>query len=1016
MRTVSFSYNVRGKRINGCGYSDMSVTCDGYVLYLSIMIKTSVAKGMLNAFKHHSRINISGFSNLVTIDDMDVFSHNIKEYTHVVFRRKEVPQTDKYIAIFCNKDDINQSNFYSTMEFSQKIIDKIFESIVKNTSTPLLPEWKNYIVKEMANDRVFMTAYVNSDYKTEENVKRFGFQKAILYYVDQNKIENIISTGLQYKKISIDGCYECSDTVKNIGGMDAYQNAFGQVLADKTTNEFKPYFDPKKMKLKKNVSGFFDVCDYYHDSKIISYEKQKQVIQGGAISLNHNKNLVISGQTGSGKTLLAIGTVVTHARKKNYATLVLAPAKLVTRWSDGSKSTVPLAEIHEVSNLDEFIKATKRIKDTNRLRPLWIIMSENTAKITYEERPGVIWNEQKKCYVCPHCGRPIAIKHRHMMNGALIGGERDMPATTFDFLKKDDKNNVCHFVLDSNGKPTTGCGEILWEAATKENSKEWIKIDKVGWVMSKNLLSFKEQINFNLKNISNEATSSYKKLLQRYSNSLEKYTNAGSIERYPHRYSIAKYIRKHLNHCFDYLIADEVQTVSGNSQQGDAFGIITGSVWKSIFLTGTLSNGYASGLFYLLFRTQTRKMIEDGFNYDNEKEFSEKYGVQEDAVINIGHLERTRTGDLGFVKVKTKKTKKELPGISPTIVADYLMNNMVSVSKKDIRSNLCKYSEIPVGVNMDKELHDAYYQVIGDVTTIIATNRGSFNAGSRKAINKALLMANMFLDQPFGIDTVRRDQTEPIELSDSVIRNKEQKLIDIAKEHKDNGEKMLIYVEYTNKLEIAQRLVKLLRDNGISAIHMDNSIKQGERQNWLIRQAQENNIDAVVVNPSLIDVGLNLLDYTTIIFYEISTQVTKIRQASQRSNRINQEHPVTVYFMYYKNTIQEDMLGAISQKLKASKAIEGDFSESALQNMTEDTDILTKLVNSLVKNEHIKVSEDNFEGNTDDETECENNSDCREDDNVLKNSHIKKLSYHDRPKFDFWLPKNSNFAGLDFSA
>lgn len=1016
MRSVNFSYNLRGKRITGYGYSDMAVTINGYALYVSMMVKTSVAKGMLSAFKHYSQVRLDNVTIPLVINDMDVFSHEIKEYTHVVFRRKEVPQADKCLAIFCNNDDVKQNEYNELYMFSQKIIDRAFNYIVKNTSIPLLPDWKRYIVEELIKGREFLRAVIYSDYDEDEYARRFGFSRAYLFWVSQNEIENIVSKGLKNKEISIDGCNECSGIVKNIKGMDDYQDAFGQILADKTTKEFEPYFDPKKMNLKKNIGGFFDVCNYYHDSKIISYEKQKQVIQGGAISLDHNKNLVISGQTGSGKTILSIGTVVTHARKKNYATLVLAPSKLVTRWSDGIKSTVPLAEIHEVSNLDDFIKATKRIKDTNRLRPLWIIMSENTAKITYEERPGVVWNEQKKCYVCPHCGRPIAIKHRHMMNGALIGGERDMPATTFDFLKKDDKNNICHSVLDSNGKPIAGCGEVLWEAATKENSKKWIKIDKVGWVMSKNLLSFKEQINFNLKNISDEATSSYKKLLQRYSNSLEKYTNAGSIERYPHRYSIAKYIRKHLNHCFDYLIADEVQTVSGDSQQGDAFGIITGSVWKSIFLTGTLSNGYASGLFHLLFRTQTRKMINDGFNYNSEKEFSEKYGVQEDAVIRIGRLERTHTGDLGFVNTKTKKTKKELPGISPTIVADYLMNNMVSVSKKDIRSNLCKYSEIPVGVKMDKELHDAYYQVIGDVTTIITTNRGSFNAGSRKAINKALLMANMFLDQPFGIDTVRRDQTEPIELSDSVIRNKEQKLIDIAKERKTNGEKMLIYVEYTNKLEIAQRLVKLLRDNGISAIHMDNSIKQGERQNWLIRQAQENNIDAVVVNPSLIDVGLNLLDYTTIIFYEISTQVTKIRQASQRSNRINQEHPVTVYFMYYKNTIQEDMLGAISQKLKASKAIEGDFSESALQNMTEDTDILTKLVNSLVKNEHIKVSEDNFEGNTDDETECEDSSDCQTDDSVLTDSHIKKLSYHDRPQFDFWLPKNNNFAGLDFSA
>ena len=216
---------------------------------------------------------------------------------------------------------------------------------------------------------------------------------------------------------------------------------------------------------------------------------------------------------------------------------------------------------------------------------------------------------------------------------------------------------------------------------------------------------------------------------------------------------------------------------------------------------------------------------------------------------------------------------------------------------------------------------------------------------------------------------------------------------------------MLIYVEYTNKLEIANRLQRLLEENGINAACMDAKIKQNDRQKWLTDIS--NDVDAVILNPSLVEVGLNLLEYTTIIFYEIGTKIMTIRQASQRSNRINQTKPVTVYFLYYKNTIQEDTLGAISQKLTASKAVEGDFSESALQKMSDDTDILTKLVNSLVKNEHIEVDTKNFE-----HTELSFDRAPKTID--VTPHHIPDRScYQDRPTFNVWgIDKASNLSFL----
>ena len=49
-----------------------------------------------------------------------------------------------------------------------------------------------------------------------------------------------------------------------------------------------------------------------------------------------------------------------------------------------------------------------RIKSKKKTgRHLWLILSKETAKLNYTERPAVVWNEIKKCYCCPVCGQPI---------------------------------------------------------------------------------------------------------------------------------------------------------------------------------------------------------------------------------------------------------------------------------------------------------------------------------------------------------------------------------------------------------------------------------------------------------------------------------------------------------------------------------------------------------------------------------------------------------------------------------
>lgn len=999
------------------GYYDQITFGNSNLWFLSVVMSKSQADGMLWYFNKFNPMSADGHG--FSKNNTEYFRYNGRDnFVHIVFKRRVAPLTRSkenhtYVegAVFCPSaeimtaneiaTDIRNRNYDNIPDF---FYDQVYEIISKNTSLPVLPEWTKYIVSHM--DVYDFNLATNYSYSK----KGYGFSGVIALSTSDYVLEGIVRRGLYDKKISIDGCNESSITTKTVTGVDSYLNSFGQVLIDHTSEKFKPLFDPSKEKVAEDIEGFFDVCKYYYPG-IKSFDKQKHVMEAGSRCLDREDILLVSGETGAGKTLLSIGTVIKHARKKNYSVIVLTPPKVAEEWRKTIKQAVPRAEVRLVESLKDMIECGKMAKNPLRVRPLWVIISESTAKISYEEHPAVVWSKSKRAYVCPHCGRVVSIYNNRSQTGAEL--PRYAP-NDFDFMKKGDKNTLCKKALDNNGKVINGCGGKLWTAATKKNSSNWVKLDKVGWVNKSRIQTVKDMAETYTADLVDNAPAKLRAQYQNTIAAINGFDAAGSIERFPNRYSIARYIHKHLNHVFDYLICDEVHEMAGDSLQGNAFGAIVNSVWKGIFLTGTLSNGYASGLFYLLFRTQTKKMLDSGYDHKSIEAFNRDYGVIEKTTTKTGRIVTRYNGDHDFrLNRNGSKSKTKLkPGISPTMVVDFLMNNMISVSKKDIKSNLCAYSEVPVAVEMDDELRKSYQEMLKNVEVFRTGGYGRGGFRQVRAIKAAVLTANMFLDQPYGLDIKGNDEVshDDLELSPNVIRPKERELIKICQEKAELGEKILVYCEFTNKLDIVNRLTRLLNDAGIKAISMDGSVKQTERQPWLIARAKEG-VDAVVLNPSLIDVGLNLLDYTTIIFYEIGTQVTKIRQASQRSNRINQEHPVSVYFMYYKGTIQEDTLGAVSQKLKASKAVEGNFTDSALQNMTDDTDILSKLVNSIVKNEHISVDADNFETavEVDNEELEQDNSNKKRD--IISAANVSTSTFEDRVVFSFLQPEN-NYAPM----
>ena len=126
------------------------------------------------------------------------------------------------------------------------------------------------------------------------------------------------------------------------------------------------------------------------------------------------------------------------------------------------------------------------------------------------------------------------------------------------------------------------------------------------------------------------------------------------------------------------------------------------------------------------------------------------------------------------------------------------------------------------------------------------------------------------------------------------------------------------------------------------------------------REQLRRGIDVAICHPKIVETGLDLLDFPTILFHETGYSLHTLRQASRRSWRIGQRRPVEVKFFAYKGTMQEVCLRLMGKKLLVALAMEGKFTSEGLQAIDGDDDMLTAMARELVENKGIGESADSI--------------------------------------------------------
>ena len=350
-----------------------------------------------------------------------------------------------------------------------------------------------------------------------------------------------------------------------------------------------------------------------------------------------------------------------------------------------------------------------------------------------------------------------------------------------------------------------------------------------------------------------------------------------------------------------------------STDRGHAFGTLVQASKRTLAMTGTLFGGFATSLFYLLHRLDPRLGSE--FTWSDGQRFAGLYGVLERVTKHNGG--DSDDDDYGhYTGLRRRSTRVvERPGISPALVTR-LLDSTIFLTLEDLGFELPKYAEHPVVLDM----------IRGDST-------GPDQAEIYKDLHDDLLIAarkdwslmSEYLQTTLAWPNAcwREEETSVITipaLPADRLYPKEQWLVEKCKAERQRGRRVLVYVRQTATRDIQPRLARLLRKAGLRVTILRGSVSTHRREAWVRRRVRDG-LDVMICNPRLVQTGLDLVDFATVVFYEIEYSIYLVQQASRRTWRLGQTEPVEVYFAVYADTMEHRAVGHVGRKVAAAQLL-----------------------------------------------------------------------------------------------
>ncbi len=391
-----------------------------------------------------------------------------------------------------------------------------------------------------------------------------------------------------------------------------------------------------------------------------------------------------------------------------------------------------------------------------------------------------------------------------------------------------------------------------------------------------------------------------------------------------------------------------LQLKGQSTDQGYALGALIRACDKTLALTGTIYGGKSTSLFYLLHRLSPQVRAE--FAWNEGQKWAEKYGVLE-------RVSKSSENDGGYGcysgKRRTATTVRELPGVSPELVTR-LLDSAVFLGLADLGFPLPGYVEVPHEIEMTKPMRNAYDALEREFQM---RARQAMRDGDHSLIGQFAQALLGYPNSCFRAETITDMNGQVVATAPALEANrlypKEAWLIDLVQEQRDRGRKTIVFCRQTGTRDITTHLRVLLENAGLRVAVLKASVSTDKREAWLKEQATQ--VDALIVNPKIVDTGLDLVDFQSIAWYESEYSLYTLMQATKRIYRVGQVNDVEIHFAVYVDSAEHHATALAGRKWAAAQLLYGDSVEGALAQAVDTDGFLAELTKSMI--DHARIDD-----------------------------------------------------------
>lgn len=255
------------------------------------------------------------------------------------------------------------------------------------------------------------------------------------------------------------------------------------------------------------------------------------------------------------------------------------------------------------------------------------------------------------------------------------------------------------------------------------------------------------------------------------------------------------------------------------------------------------------------------------------------------------------------------------------ILAPFMMRRL----KREVEKNLPEKREIVIYTKMSKNQKDMYESIVsGELKRMLKEN--SQIKLKSKTLNNVIMQLRKCSNHPYLHFEENSKETKETLVTES---GKMQMLDYMLKHFQKNGNKVLIFSQFTTMLDIIEDYLSILRPE-YRFCRIDGSTKLQDRSDQMHdfnRSLKEKNIPkdekylCFLLSTRAGGVGINLTAADTVIIFDSDWNPHQDNQAQDRVHRIGQKKNVAVYRLISADSVELRILKKANSKRKLERVV-----------------------------------------------------------------------------------------------